>query len=272
MAEFGGVEGLRNRVPGHWDESMIHIRNSREIDLIRAACRIVVEALNLVEKMIEPGITTQELNQAAEKFILSRKGWPAFKGFEGYPAATCISVEDQVVHGIPGTRVLKEGEIVSVDIGVELNGYYGDSARTFMIGNVSEEKQRLMRATNESLYLGIERAIESNRIHDISFAIQNHVERNGFSVVRDLVGHGIGRELHEPPRMPNYGKPHTGPRLRAGMVLAIEPMVNMGKWEVVTEPDNWTVVTADGLPSAHFEHTITITKGEPEILTINESI
>lgn len=251
---------------------MIHIRSEREINQIQAACQIVVGALDIVEKMIEPGVKTETIDEQVEKYILAKNARPAFKGFHGFPASSCISIDDQVVHGIPGKRTLREGEIVSVDIGVEFNGYFGDSARTFAVGQTSQEKQELMRITRESLYLGIARAIESNRLFDISYAIQSHVERHGYSVVRELVGHGIGRELWEPPQIPNYGKPHQGPRLRPGMVLAIEPMVNMGSHEVATEADKWTVVTADGLPSAHFEHTIALTKGEPKILTIDEGM
>ena len=247
---------------------MIPIHSEKEIDRIRKACRIVAQTFQLLEEMIEPGITTEQIDKEAEKFIRSKNAIPAFKGFHGFPAAACVSIDDQVVHGIPGKRVLKKGEIVSVDIGANLDGYFGDSANTYVVGEVSDSKKRLMQITKESLYLGIDQAIISHRLSDISHAIQTHVEKNGYSVVRDLVGHGIGRELHEPPQIPNYGAPRKGPRLRKGMVLAIEPMVNMGRYKVQTESDNWTVTTVDGLPSAHFEHTITVTNGEPEILTI----
>ena len=246
---------------------MISIKNSREIELLRKSSQIVVKALNLAEARICDGLVTKDLDDEIADFIYSQGARPAFKGFNGYPANTCISIDDQVVHGIPGKRILKEGEIVSVDIGVELNGYFGDAARTYAVGAVSNEKQQLMQITKESLYKGIEQAREGNRLYDISYAIQKHVEQAGFSVVRDLVGHGIGKEMHEPPQIPNYGQPNRGPRLKAGMVFAIEPMVNTGTWEVRTEDDDWTVVTADGKASAHFEHDILITSGEPEILT-----
>jgi len=246
---------------------MITIKTQSEIERLRKSCRVVVEALQLAGSLIEPGLRTEIIDKEVEKFIRSKGARPAFKGFQGYPASVCVSIDDQVVHGIPGTRVLKEGEIVSIDVGVELDGYYGDAARTFAVGQVSEEKKRLMQVTRESLYKGIEAAVDGNRLYDISHAIQQHVEAAGFSVVRDLVGHGIGTSLHEPPQIPNYGQAHHGPRLKAGMVFAIEPMVNMGTWEVRTESDHWTVVTLDGLPSAHFEHDIVITNGKPEILT-----
>ncbi len=246
---------------------MIVIKSAREIELIRNSCRVVVEAFIVVEKLLKPGIKTIEIDSAVEDFIYSKGGRPAFKGYKGYPASACISIDDQVVHGIPGDRKLKEGQIVSVDIGVELNNYFGDAAKTFAIGEISENKSRLMRITREALYKGIEAAQEKKRLSDISYAIQRHTEKANFTIVRELVGHGVGRELHEEPQVPNYGKPNHGPRLKEGIVLAIEPMVNMGVFDVVTANDNWTVHTFDGLPSAHFEHTIAITKNGPEILT-----
>ena len=246
---------------------MISIKSESEVEKIRKSCRIVVEALKLAQSLVRPGISTEAIDKEIDSFIRSKGAQPAFKGFQGYPASVCISIDSQVVHGIPGKRILQEGEIVSIDIGVELEGYYGDAARTFAVGEISEEKRRLMQVTRESLYKGIEAAVVGNRLFDISHAIQQHVESAGFSVVRDLVGHGIGKELHEPPQIPNYGEPHRGPRLKAGMVFALEPMVNMGSWEVRTEKDQWTVVTVDGAPSAHFEHDILITNGKPEILT-----
>lgn len=246
---------------------MINIRNAREIELLRKSAQIVVQALKLVESRIQPGLKTGDLDLEIADFIYSKNARPAFKGFSGYPANSCISVDEQVVHGIPGNRVLKEGEIVSVDIGVELNGYYGDAAKTFKVGAVDSEKERLMKITKESLDLAVEAAVVGNRLSDIGHAVQQHVEAAGFSVVRDLVGHGLGTEMHEPPQIPNYGPPGKGPRLKAGMVFAIEPMVNMGTFEVYTEDDDWTVVTADGKPSAHFEHDIVITDGKAEILT-----
>lgn len=246
---------------------MIHIRNSQEIKLLRKSAQIVAKALQMIESRIQPGVTTWELNMEIEAFILSHNARPAFKGFNGYPASSCISVDDQVVHGIPGNRKLQSGEIVSIDIGVELDGYFGDAAKTFAVGDVSEDKKRLMQITQESLYIGIEAAREGNRLSDIGYAIQKHVEAAGFSVVRDLVGHGIGRQMHEDPQIPNYGEPNQGPRLRSGMVFAIEPMVNMGIYEVKTLPDEWTVVTVDGLPSAHYEHDIVINGHKAEILS-----
>ncbi len=227
----------------------------------------MVEALKLAETRIRPGLKAIDLDLEIANFIYSRGGRPAFKGYRNYPANICISVDDQVVHGIPGQRAFREGEIVSVDIGVELNGYHGDAALTFPVGQISEEKMRLLQVTKESLRKGIAAAQAGNRLFDIGYAIQSHVEAAGFSVVRDLVGHGIGKELQEAPQIPNYGQPKRGLRLKAGMVFAIEPMVNMGSHEVKTESDDWTVVTADGLPSAHFEHNIVITNGAPEILT-----
>jgi methionyl aminopeptidase len=246
---------------------MIAIRSPREIEHIKRSCRIVVEAFGVVEKLMKPRVRTSEVDSEVEEFILSRGARPAFKGFQGYPANICISIDNQVVHGIPGRRKLERGQIVSVDIGVELEGYYGDGAKTFPIGEVSEEKKRLMAVTRKALYEGIKAAQEGNRLSDISYAVQFTVEDAHFSVVRDLVGHGIGRMLHEDPQIPNFGKPHQGPRLRAGMVLAIEPMVNLGDYLVRTIDDDWTVETVDGLPSAHFEHTVVVNKGEPEILT-----
>ncbi len=251
---------------------MIILRSAREIELIRKSCRLLARTFQIVQEMIRANITTLEIDQEVEKFIISQRGYPAFKGFHDYPASSCISVEDEVVHGIPGKRVLKPGEIVGVDIGVALDGYYGDAARTYAINEISLERKRLMDVTNAALYRGIEQARPGNRLSDISHAIQTTVEKAGFSVVRELVGHGIGRKLHEEPQIPNYGKPHEGPRLKPGMVFAIEPMVNMGKADVFTDDDDWTVKTKDGLPSAHFEHTIVITDSEPEILTYDEIV
>jgi methionyl aminopeptidase len=247
---------------------MITIKNSEQIEKLRASSRIVVQALDLVAFRIQPGVSTLELDQTIGEFIHSKGARPAFLGFRGYPANSCISIDEQVVHGIPGNRRLKDGEIVSIDIGVELDGFYGDAARTFAVGNVDKEKLVLMQVTKEALLKGIEQARVGNRLYDISAAIQGVVEQAGFAVVRDLVGHGIGEEMHEPPQIPNYGKRGTGPRLKAGMSFAIEPMVNMGTWKVHTLADQWTVVTDDNKPSAHFEHDIVITDAEPDILTI----
>ncbi len=253
---------------------MIYIKTKKDIDFIIESCKIVAESLQLMKRNVKPGITTKELDQIAEDYILSNNAIAAFKGYSqggssvDFPAAICSSVDEEVVHGIPGHRVLKEGEIISLDVGVLKNGYFGDAALTVAVGNISEEKQKLMDVTEKSLYLGIEQAIAKNRVHDISAAVQNYVEDNGFSVVRDLCGHGVGKYLHEEPSVPNYGKPGTGIKLRSGMTIAIEPMVNMGRYHVKTNSDGWTVVTIDGMPSAHFEHTILITNGKPEILTV----
>lgn len=234
---------------------------------MRDAGRIVAGVLQELAKAIKPGVTTGELNRLAEDFILARGARPAFKGLYGFPASICTSVNEQVVHGIPGPRELLNGDIVSIDVGVELNGYFGDGAATFPVGEVSPEAQKLLEVTEQSLYEGIRFARQGNRLSDISHAIQSYVEKHGFSVVRDYVGHGIGRSMHEEPQVPNFGRPGRGPRLRAGMTLAIEPMVNAGTHEVRVLEDNWTVVTRDAGLSAHFEHTVAITDGEPEILT-----
>lgn len=251
---------------------MIYLKTKREIELIRESCRIVGEVLKLVAAQIKPGITTLALDKLAEDYIRSFGGLPAFKGYGSqkdnlFPATLCTSIDSAVVHGIPSKRVLKEGEIVSIDVGVKKDGYFGDGAWSYAVGEVSADKQRLLDVTRESLCKGIEKAVEGNRVHDISFAVQSYVEANGFSVVRELVGHGVGKELHEPPNIPNFGKAGTGPELKSGMTLAIEPMVNFGGYQVTMESDGWTVVTRDGLPSAHFEHTIAIVNGKPEILT-----
>jgi methionyl aminopeptidase len=251
---------------------MIYVKSKHEIELIRESSRIVAEVLRLVGAQVRPGITTLELDKLAEDYIRSFGGVPAFKGYGSqkdnlFPATLCTSIDAEVVHGIPGKRELREGEIISIDVGVKKDRYYGDGAWTFPVGEITAEKQRLLRVTEESLNRGIEKAVAGNRVHDISSAIQAHVESNGFSVVRELVGHGVGRELHEGPNVPNFGKPGTGPELKAGMTLAIEPMVNYGNYDVTMQADGWTVVTRDGMPSAHFEHTIVIVNGHPEILT-----
>jgi len=246
---------------------MIHIRSAKEIDIMRQSSRILVAALKLAAVRIRPGLVTLDIDREIADYILSQGAQPAFKGFQGYPANSCVSVDEQVVHGIPGSRVLKEGEIVSIDIGVQYKGYCSDAARTYAVGRISEQKERLLCVTREALYKGVQMAREGNRLSDISHAVQMHVEQAGFSVVRELVGHGIGQLMHEEPQIPNYGPPHQGPRLKAGMVFAIEPMVNAGDWPTRTLDDHWTVVTADGSPSAHFEHNIVVTKEDPEILT-----
>jgi len=246
---------------------MIYLKEPDEIGKIRAASRIVVEALDLAATLVAPGVSTKTIDSAVEELIRSRGAVPSFLGYHDYPASTCLSINDEVVHGIPGDRVLREGDIISVDVGAYHNGYHGDSARTFAVGQVPETALRLMKATQEALAAGIAAARAGSRLGAISNAVQTAAERQGFSVVRDLVGHGIGRKLHEDPQVPNYGPRESGPVLRAGMVLAIEPMINEGGWEVRTLPDKWTVVTRDGKLSAHFEHTIAVTEGDAEILT-----
>ncbi len=252
---------------------MIYIKTKKEIDLMRESCRIVAETLKLVASTVGPGIATIELDKIAEDYILSNNAKAAFKGYSqagsyDYPASLCISIDEEVVHGIPSERVLKNGEIVSIDVGVFKNGFYGDAAISVPVGLVSDDKKKLLEVTENSLYEGIKEAKLNNRVHDISFAIQEYVEKNGFSVVKDLCGHGVGKYLHEDPSVPNYGIRGTGPKLKNGMTLAIEPMVNFGNYSVKTAQDGWTVLTQDGQPSAHFEHTVLISNGSPEILTV----
>jgi methionyl aminopeptidase len=249
---------------------MVYLRDRREIEVIRVAAQLVARTLDMLGREIRPGVTTAALDRLAETFIRDHGGRPAFKGYRGFPATICPSVNEEVVHAIPGPRRLNDGDMVGVDVGVEMNGYYGDSARTFAVGEVSAEVRRLMQVTHEALLEGVARARGGNRVGDISHAIQTHVEHNGFSIVRALVGHGIGREMHEEPQVPNYGPPDRGPRLMIGQVLAIEPMVNTGGPEVVTQPDGWTVVTKDGSLSAHFEHTVALGPNGPEILSVTE--
>jgi methionyl aminopeptidase len=247
---------------------MIIIRSAREIDQLRKANAIVAEVLEKLTAAVAPGVTTSELDQIAERVILSRGAIPAFKGYRGFPCSACISINEQVVHGIPDSRKLREGDIVSIDVGTNLNGYFGDAAITLPVGEVDREGKRLLEVTEKALSIGIEMARVGNRLFDISHAIQAWVESHGFSVVRDFVGHGIGQSLHEEPQIPNFGSPRQGPRLERGMIFALEPMVNEGTYEVKILRDGWTVVTADGNRSAHFEHTIAITDGEPEILSL----
>jgi len=249
---------------------MVYLRDRREIEAIRVAAQLVARTLDMLGREIRPGVTTAALDRLAETFIRDHGGRPAFKGYRGFPATICPSVNEEVVHAIPGLRRLDDGDMVGVDVGVEMNGYYGDSARTFAVGEVSAEVRRLMQVTQEALLEGVARARGGNRVGDISHAIQTHVEHHGFSIVRALVGHGIGREMHEEPQVPNYGPPDRGPRLMIGQVLAIEPMVNAGGPEVVTQPDGWTVVTKDGSLSAHFEHTVALGPNGPEILSVSE--
>ncbi len=250
------------------------VKSDSEIDLMRESCGIVAGSLKYIKDFIKAGVTTLELDRLIEDYIRSRGAYPAFKGYgatrkkKGFPASACISVNDIVVHGIPSERKLEEGDIVSVDVGALKNGFYGDGAYTYAVGEVSRKKEMLMKVTEESLYKGIERAVAGNTINDIAIAVQSYVEGSGFSVVRDLVGHGIGKNLHEEPAVPNFYSTANNFRLKAGMTLAIEPMVNYGGFEVLTLDDDWTIVTKDAEPSAHFEHTILITNGKPEILTV----
>ena len=252
---------------------MIYIKTQKEIDFIRESCRIVAETLRLVKSNVKVGITTIELDRIAEDYIRSNDAIPAFKGYSqgglpGFPGSVCTSINETVVHGIPCEARLEEGDIISLDVGVLKNNYYGDAATTFAVGKISDEKRKLLEVTEKSLQLGIEQAKNGNRVHDISAAVQEYVEQNGFSIVRDLCGHGVGKFLHEDPAIPNFGRSGTGSRLKNGMTLAIEPMVNAGTYEVTTSSDGWTVLTEDGSPSAHFEHTILIKDNSPEILTI----
>lgn len=249
---------------------MIIIKTPREVDKMRDAGKLTAETHFYLKDFIKPGITTKKLDEIAEDFIRKNGALPAFKGYGGFPGSICISINQEVVHGIPGPRVINDGDIVSIDTGVILNGYYGDAARTYGIGNISEEHQELVDVTKESFFQGLKYAKVGYRLSDISNAIQKYVEDNGFSIVRDYVGHGIGQKMHEDPQIPNFGPPGRGPRLKPGMVLAIEPMVNAGTYHVDVLEDNWTVVTADNKVSAHYENTIVITEDEPEILTIIE--
>jgi len=252
---------------------VIYIKTQKEIDFIRKSCRIVAETLRLVGSNVKVGVTTYELDHISEDYIRSNNAIPAFKGYSqgglpGFPGSVCTSINDEVVHGIPGQRKLEEGDIISLDVGVLKNNYYGDAALTVAVGKISNEKKMLLEVTEKSLQLGIEQAKSGNRVHDISAAVQDYVEQNGFSIVRDLCGHGVGKFLHEDPAVPNFGKRGTGAKLKKGMTIAIEPMVNAGRYEVMTSPDGWTVITADASPSAHFEHTILVLDNSPEILTV----
>jgi methionyl aminopeptidase len=254
---------------------MVRLYSEREFDKIRRACRILPQAFRLVEPHVRPGASTAELNEIVDSFIRSQGATPSFIGVAGppgvapFPACCCISLNGEVVHGIPGGRRLKEGDLVKIDAGTCLDGYYGDSARTYAVGALSAERQLLLEATRESLFKGIEAARGGNRIGDIGAAVAGHVEPLGFSVVREMVGHGVGGAVHEPPEVPNYGRAGHGLRLRPGMCLALEPMINAGTWRIRVMEDGWTVATADGSDSAHFEHQIRITDAEAEILTLD---
>lgn len=245
----------------------IHYKSIEEIELIRESSLLVSKTLGEVAKVIAPGVKTIALNKLAEEFIRDNGGVPAFLNYHGFPYSLCISPNDQVVHGFPGEQELKEGDLISVDCGVILNKYYGDSAYTFAIGEVSEEAKKLMRVTQECLELGVQKAVTGMRIGDIGYAVQEHAEKHGFGVVKELVGHGVGLALHEKPEVPNYGKRGAGTKLEEGMVIAIEPMINAGKANVKFWNDGWTVSTSDGKPSAHYEHTVAVKKGQPYILS-----
>lgn len=246
---------------------MIVIKSAQEISFMRQAGRIVAQTLQELGKRIQPGVTTKELNEFADDFIRKSGGIPAFLNYQGFPASICTSINEEVVHGIPGLRRLENGDIISIDVGAFYHGYCGDSAYTFPVGEISSEAERLLAVTKKALELGIEQAVSGNRIGDIGAAIQTFVEENGFNVVRAFVGHGIGQKMHEDPQVPNFGRPDHGPRLEPGMALAIEPMVNEGTYDVSIMPNKWTVVTEDRSLSAHFEHSIVVTGGQPEILT-----
>ncbi len=251
---------------------MIHIKTDEEIEIQRHSSLLVGKTLAEVARHIRPGVKTKTLDKIAEEFIRDHGAVPGFKGYGGFPATLCISVNDAVVHGIPDETELKEGDIVSIDCGTIWNGFYGDSAYTFPVGEVDEEVLLLLERTKKSLYLGIEQAVAGKRVRDIGHAIQTYVESFGYGVVRDLVGHGVGRNLHEEPEVPNYGRRGTGPKLKAGMCIAIEPMINLGVKEVYQEADGWTIRTADGKPSAHFEHDVAIRHGKADILSSFEEI
>ena len=249
---------------------MIAIKNGQDLMNMRQACKITAAARALAGEMVRPGVSTKEIDKAVHDFIVSQGAKPSFLGYGGFPGSTCVSVNDTVIHGIPGSYVLRDGDIVSIDVGAYYKGFHGDCAATYPCGTISADAQKLIDVTKQSFYEGIRFAKKGHRVSDISHAIQTYVESNGFSVVRSFVGHGVGAQLHEEPEVPNYGAPGRGPRLLPGMTLAIEPMVNVGTYEVLVLKDRWTTVTADGKLSAHYENTVLITDGEPEILTVAE--
>jgi len=246
---------------------MVYTRSEHEINLISKSCQIVADTIEMLSEYVIAGASLIDLDKKAEDYIVSCGARPAFKGYMGFPSTLCISIDDAVVHGLPHDGYLREGQIVGIDCGAELNGYYGDHAKTFAVGDISDEKNNLMQITKESLYKGIEQAKPGNYVGDIGHAVQSHAESNGYSVVRELVGHGIGEKLHEEPQVPNYGNPNQGYKLHAGMCIAIEPMINLGSKEVYTAKDGWTIFTMDGKVSAHFEHTIAIKEDGPHILS-----
>ena len=251
---------------------MIVIKNGHELACMRKACRITAAARALAGEMVRPGVSTKQIDKAVHDFIVSQGAKPSFLNYNGFPARSCISVNHTVIHGIPGNYVLQEGDIVSVDVGAYYKGFHGDCAATYPCGTISADAQKLIDVTKQSFYEGIRFATKGHRVSDISHAIQTYVESNGFSVVRSFVGHGVGAQLHEEPEVPNFGAPGRGPRLLPGMTLAIEPMVNEGTYEVRIQKDGWTVLTTDGKLSAHYENTVLITDGEPEILTVTEGL
>ena len=246
---------------------MIVLKSKEEIEKMAQSCRIVAETLNAIKDIVQPGRTTEEIEKYADEYVRKHDAIPAFKGYRGFPASICASVNNEVIHGIPSRRALKVGDIIGIDLGVFKDGFYGDAAYTFPVGKIHPDAEKLLRITEEALYIGIENACIDKRVSDISYAIQTHIESNGFSIVRAFVGHGIGRDLHEDPQIPNFGKPGRGPRLKPGMTLAIEPMVNQGNYDVMILDDGWTAVTKDGKLSAHFEHTVLVTEDKPIILT-----
>jgi methionyl aminopeptidase len=247
---------------------MVKLRSAEEIDRIRESARIVAGTLRLLKGLCAPGVTTAELDKKGEEFIRDHGGEPSFLGYHGYPASTCISVNEEVVHGIPGSRVVREGDIVGIDVGVYKNRYHGDAALSFAVGDVPPETEQLLQVTEESLHRGIQAFRVGNRLGDVGNAVEAHAGEYGYGVVRSLVGHGIGEAMHEDPQVPNYGNPGTGLKLRAGMVCAIEPMLTLGTWDVKTLSDGWTVVTRDSSLAAHFEHTVALTEAGPEILSV----
>ena len=251
---------------------MITIKNERELVSMRKACKITAAARALAGEMVRPGVSTKAIDRAVHEFIVSQGAKPSFLHYNGYPASVCVSVNDVVIHGIPGGYILKEGDIVSVDVGAFYEGFNGDCAATYACGTISTEAQRLIDVTRQSFFEGIAQARKGNRVQDISHAVQTYVESNGFAVVRSFVGHGVGRKMHEEPEVPNFGDPGRGPRLLPGMTIAVEPMVCAGTYDVRVLKDGWTTVTADGKLSAHYENTVLITDGEPEILTVTEGL
>lgn len=246
---------------------MISLKSQKDMEMLKRSGEILASVMRRVEKIVQPGITTQDIDRLSEELILKNKAVAAFKGYRGFPATACVSVNEEIVHGIPGAKVILEGDIVSIDLGVNFQGYFSDMAITLPVGKVDPIKNKLIEVTRSSLAAGIKQAVAGNYLTDISHSIQSFVEAQGFSVVRQFVGHGIGSALHEEPEIPNFGQPHSGPLLKSGMVLAIEPMINAGSWECFILENGWTAVTKDGKPSAHFEHTVAITDKGPVILT-----